>query len=308
VATHHALRMDGLSAGHTYEYTVTVRDAGSGRPVDEARGAFHTPPGGAAHPLRFVLVGDVRTGHDVHAAIVEAIRAEDPDLVLMTGDLVDTGSDEAEWQRFFDIEAPLLKQVPVYPAPGNHDEWRRKDGLARFLALFPRQPETSWSSFDVAGVHFVLLDSSAFADPEQRHWLERDLAAARARRPRAIFACMHHGPWSAALHGGNPVAVRDYVPLLDRAGVTVLFAGHDHDYERGHVGRLTYVVSGGGGAELRPQRCGAPGMRKCPPRVAAFVNEHHYVSVEVLPGRVRVCPKRPDGTALEPCVAVPLRR
>jgi hypothetical protein len=303
----HDLRLTGLSAGKAYRYRVTARAEGGRADPVEIEGTFHTAAS-ASHPLRFVLVGDVRSGHDVHAQLVQAIVAEDPDLVLMTGDLVDTGSDEAEWQRFFEIEAPLARQVPIYTAPGNHDEWRRGEGLARFLQLFPRPSGTPWSSFDVAGVHFVLLDSSAYRNPDQLHWLEQDLMDARRRRVHAILACMHHGPWSSAMHGDNPVAAHDYVPLLERAGATVLFSGHDHDYERGQVGALAYVVSGGGGAELRSARCGEPGKRRCPPRVHAFVNEHHYVSVEVLHDRVRLCPKRPDGTALEPCTGVPLRK
>jgi hypothetical protein len=129
-----------------------------------------------------------------------------------------------------------------------------------------------------------------------------------ARRPRAIFAVAHHGPWSSAMHGDNPLAIRDYVPLLERAHVTMVLSGHDHDYERGRVGGLDYLVSGGGGAELRAPRCGAPGRRRCPPRVQAFVNEHHYVTLEVLHDRVTVCPKRPDGTPLDPCATVPLRK
>ena len=98
------------------------------------------------------------------------------------------------------------------------------------------------------------------------------------------------------------------MPLLDAAKVTVIFAGHDHDYERGRVGNITYVVSGGGGAELRVPRCGVPGKKSCGRRTQAFFNEHHYLIVEVQGNVVRLCPHRPDGTPLEACTTVPLRR
>jgi hypothetical protein len=42
--------------------------------------------------------------------------------------------------------------------------------------------------------------------------------------------------------------------------------------------------------------------------VRAFANEHHYVLVEVLRDRLRLCPKRADGTLLEECPMLPLRR
>ena len=310
--THHELRLPGLIAARTYRYRVVLRGAaGEGKPVDAAtaEAAFHTPPT-ASHPLRFVVMGDVRSGHAIHDSIVKAVVAEDPDLVLMTGDLVDIGSDDAEWQRYFDIEAPLLRQVPVYSAVGNHDGWRKSEGLSRFQALFGRGTGPTWWSFDVSGVHFVLLDSESYKNPDQLAWLKDDLAAARAKNPRAIFACMHHGPWSSALHGDNAIAIHDYVPVLEAAGVKLLFAGHDHDYERGKVGELNYVVSGGGGAELRTQRCGIAGKKKCGPRVRAFANEHHYVVVELSRAagseRVKLCPKRPDGTLLEECPVIQL--
>ena len=112
---------------------------------------------------------------------------------------------------------------------------------------------------------------------------------------------MHDGPYSMGWHGDNASLVRDYVPVLERYHVSVLFSGHDHNYERGRRGQLNYVVTGGGGAELRPLRCGVPGKKKCKYIPAAFFNEHHYVTVDVLPRALRLCAKRPDGSPLEPC-------
>jgi hypothetical protein len=44
----------------------------------------------------------------------------------------------------------------------------------------------------------------------------------------------------------------------------------------------------------------------CPPSVAALAKEHHYVMVEVAEA-ITLCPRRPDGSPLEPCVTLPLR-
>jgi hypothetical protein len=105
-------------------------------------------------------------------------------------------------------------------------------------------------------------------------------------------------------HGDNSTLIRDYVPIFERYRVSMVFSGHDHDFERGRRGKLDYIVTGGGGAELRPLKCGVPGKRRCKHPPLAFYNEHNYVSVEVLPGALRVCPKRPDATPLEPCQLV----
>jgi 3',5'-cyclic AMP phosphodiesterase CpdA len=322
---HHALRLRNLAAGTAYHYRVSARTGAApiassaatvpfapGESVDGGDAVFHTPPP-PGRPLRFIVYGDVRSGHDIHAQLARAIADEDPDLAVLTGDLVDRGTDEGDWERFFEIAAPLLRQVAIFPAPGNHEYARLGRGVTNFLQLFrwplrPGEEESSYYSFDAAGVHFVALDSNQYGSPRQREWLERDLTAAEKRGARALFAYAHEGPFSSGMHGDNATCIHDYVPIFERHHLTMFFGGHDHDYERGRVGRLDYLVSGGGGAELRAQRCGLPGKRACPPRVAELVNDHHYVVVEVLPSLVRVCPKRPDGMPLVACSTFPLRK
>jgi 3',5'-cyclic AMP phosphodiesterase CpdA len=157
----------------------------------------------------------------------------------------------------------------------------------------------------------VSLDSNRYDDDRQLAWVESDLAAARARGARALFAAAHHGPFSRGPHGGEPIAAQRYVPALERAGVAVFFSGHDHLYERGQAGRLAYVVSGGGGAPLYQPRCGVSGKRSCRGEDGKWgktlVVAYHYVLVEVFRDLVRLCPRRPDGTPIEECVTIDRR-
>lgn len=327
---HHVLRMTGLKPGAQAHYRVVARaplqvvaQVGSSLPVADPQPGdipadafdggdvqFHTPPE-AGRPLRFVVYGDVRSGHDVHALLDRQVLAEDPDLALVTGDLVDRGSDEGDWERFFEISGPLLKQIAIFPAPGNHEYARLGRGAQSFMQLFrwplkPGEDDAGYYSFDLAGVHFAALDSNQYRSPGQLAWLERDLTGAEANGARALFVFAHEPPYSTGLHGDNQTMIHDYVPLLERHHVAMFFGGHDHHYERGKVGTLDYVITGGGGAELRTLRCGVAGKRPCPPSVRAIANEHHYVLVEVLPAFFRVCAKRPDGSPLEACVELPL--
>jgi acid phosphatase type 7 len=320
--THHALRLTGLKPGTSYHYKVSVRPTPAavasvdGLPLMEGihtpDAAFHTPPQ-AGKPLRFVVYGDVRSGHDVHAVLNQRIAEEDPDLAILTGDLVDRGSDEGDWERFFEVAAGLLRQLAIFPAAGNHEAARLGRGMTHFLQYFrwPLRADeegAGYYSFDAAGVHFVALDSNQYRSPRQIAWLDRDLGEARRKGARALFVYAHEPPYSTGLHGDSAVMIRDYVPILERHKVSMFFGGHDHHYERGRVGALDYVVTGGGGAELRTARCGVPGKRACPPHVLAFANEHHYVMVEVMPTLFRVCPKRTDGTPIEACATFPLKR
>ena len=314
---HHVIKLTPLAAGAVYHYRVRAHSAvadarhAGGLTVDAGDAIFHTPPDGG-RPLRFAVYGDVRSGHDIHAALDQSLADEQPDLALLTGDLVDRGSDEGDWERFFEIAGPLLRQLAIFPAIGNHEYAAHGKGVVAFMQLF-RWPivapddAPTYYSFDLGAAHFVALDSNQYKSPRQLSWLEHDLKEARRRGARALFVYAHEGPASSGMHGDNGICARDYVPVMERYRVSMFFGGHDHDYERGRLGALDYVVTGGGGAELRPARCGVPGRRACPTRVAAFANDHNYVMVELLPTLFRVCPKRVDGTAIEPCSQYPLR-
>ena len=304
VNTLHHVVLPLLPPGTDVDYTVRLGDE---EPI-----AFRlrVPPKSGAY--KFVVYGDVRDGHDTHAAIVKSILAEHPDFVLTTGDLVDRGADVAEWQRVFAVMAPLLSSLVMYPAQGNHDWYPGGQGVSLFRKWFEGSPladnrialgeskPAAYYSFDVAGTHFVALDSMMYASSAQLNWLKSDLKAAAARKS-PIFAFVHDGPASAGMHGGNSTCLKNYVPVLKQYGTRMIFAGHDHDYERGVISGLPYIVSGGGGAPMRPSRCGSGTNVTCPPNVQQFINEHHYVTVEVSGRKLKVCPKRPDGSALEAC-------
>ncbi|MEZ4367934.1 MAG: metallophosphoesterase [Kofleriaceae bacterium] len=302
-ARRHQLALAGLPIGQPLYYQVVV----DGVAGTVHRVALAPAPG---EVVRIALYGDVRGGHDTHARLVEAIRAEAPDLVLATGDLVLRGSDLGDWQRFFSIAGPLLAEVPYHSALGNHDLGRAGDDGRRAEAWFARPPPppgrpdgAGWFSVDVADVHVALLDSNAYGEPAQRAWLDADLAAARARGAQVLLAVTHDGPYSRGTHRGNRVAARDYAPILARHRVALLASGHDHLYQRGRVRGLDYVVTGGGGAPLYKVSCGVPGRRPCAADdgLRHVESAHHYVMLTVFPDHLELCPRRPDQSLLEPC-------
>jgi len=310
LAVHHRVELRGLPRDGAARYRVLA-----GGDVTPER-VFHTAPA-AGDVVRFAVYGDTRGGHAVHGQIVDSLLAEAPDFVVVTGDMVMRGSDEADWQRYFQVAGELLARVPLYPAVGNHDMGRTGDEQRRMGEIFalpgtaPDRPEWAhWYSFDVAGVHFAMLDSNAYGSEEQLEWLRADLAAARRAGARALFAAVHDGPYSRGTHGGNQIARERYAPILVEHGVTMLFSGHDHLYQRGDIGGLRYIVTGGGGAPLYPVRCGDRGKPRC--RVddgaAIAASENHYIVVTVHRDYAQVCTRRPDRTLLERCTRYKLRR
>jgi hypothetical protein len=74
--------------------------------------------------------------------------------------------------------------------------------------------------------------------------------------------------------------------------VDLVFAGHDHVYERTvPIRGVTYVVSGGGGRRLYP----AGGGRL----TACSRSAHHAVVVRVDGGRLSLEATEPDGTVFD---------
>lgn len=89
----------------------------------------------ASAPLRLVLVSDLHGrsfGRD-NARLVEKIREQAPDAILLDGDMIDGGADDADVPRLLRLIETLCTVAPVYFAPGNH-ELEYMKGDASFLA------------------------------------------------------------------------------------------------------------------------------------------------------------------------------
>src|SRR5262249_26194300 len=106
--------------GPGFRYRLEV-EAARGDAASSGPHEFETVPA-APRPLRFAVYGDMRyPGHDAHRTVVEALVREAPPLVFNTGDLTDNGGQESNWQRYFEITAPMGAIAPVIPVLGNHD-------------------------------------------------------------------------------------------------------------------------------------------------------------------------------------------
>jgi 3',5'-cyclic AMP phosphodiesterase CpdA len=294
----HSIAVDGLAPGTRYAYT--VEGAGATK-----TGTFTTAPSeGSTEAFRFLAYGDNRSDAAAHAAVVKAMQAAPGDFLVHTGDFVEDGGQPDDWRRFFDIEAPLLRERCLYSAVGNH-ELTDGAGIAYaryFGATDPPSPTrlvpehlngtTRW-----ANARFFFLNSMVpLSRGVDRRWLEKALEDADAE-PGLVWRILvtHHGPWSSGPHGNNTTLLSAEVPALLRAhNVDLIFAGHDHIYERGINGDLPYVVTGGGGAPLYRVSSALPSARK-------IESTRHFVQVTVKQDVLALKAVRVDGSTLETC-------
>jgi len=291
-------RIENLQPSSRYRYTVEA----AGQRWD---GEFATAPeAGKDVPFSFIVVGDSRGGVEQHRRVVQRMSQEVPDFVLGTGDMVDEGFRQDQWQQFFDVENTLLRDNVYFPALGNHDRQGRGRTADTYRAFFS-VPENGndterYYAFTYGSSRFLVLDSNAysFALTDQTSWLERELVAARQDLEiRHIFVVMHHPPYSISLHGGAVDLRERWTPLFERYDVSAVFSGHDHVYTRAEENGVRYFVTGGGGAPLYPRR-----PKSSPIDIAAvkkFERVLHYLRCTVTGNRIEVSAVRADGTTIE---------
>ncbi len=290
--------VEGLAPSSRYAYEVTVDGV-------VERGELSTSPEeGTDVPFTFVVFGDTRSQVDPHRRVVERVRAEVPDFLLGTGDFVDDGGKEAQWQQFFEIERDLLRENVLFPSVGNHDRQgggRTADAWRSYFAVPDNSPDPErYYAFTYGNSRVLVLDSNmhSFALTDQTAWIEGQLQAARqAPGIRHVFVVMHHPPFSVSLHGGHRDLRERWTPLFERYDVDAVFSGHDHVYSRAERAGVQYYVSGGGGAPLYPRSQRASALDK--QAVQYFERVNHFLRVHVYGELVEVSAVRVDGTVIE---------
>jgi len=285
-----------LEPGRRYRYTVRLGG-------EEQTGEFATaPPAGA--PFSFIVFGDSRSNNAAHQRVVDRVRDEVPDFMLGTGDMVNEGNSEHDWQIFFDIERDLLRENVLYPSLGNHDRQgrgRTADNYRKYFSLPENSPDPErYFAFTYGSARFLILDSNAhsFALSDQTEWIEQQLQAARLDpQIRHIFVSMHHPPFSVSLHGGQEELREAWTPLFEKYQVAAVFSGHDHVYSRAEKNGVRYFVSGGGGAPLYPRKSRSSRIDVQATRYFERVN--HYLKVHVFGDFIEITAIRADGTLIE---------
>jgi len=234
-AMHHVL-LTGLTPATTYRYRVGTGDGVTGdcrfRTFGDER-------------FTCIIYGDTRaqkplfTQAERHGLVAERIAAEEDILFVMhTGDFV---CEEEEWDEFFTVAGPMLRNTTLVPVAGNHD-----GSAEEFADVFGLPP---YYSFDAGSLHVTVLDSNdrAWADMgSQTSWLKGDLASSL---PRKIVA-FHHPPFSSdRQHPGGDLGIRaEWSEVLSENGLDAVFGAHTHAYERYRVNGTEYFVVGCGGA------------------------------------------------------------
>lgn len=188
---------------------------------------------------------------DTAAALSRCVKelnrfAPRPDLVVISGDLVDAPSQSA-YDHLVQLLSPL--EIPFAAVPGNHDD--RDLMRAALPDGYVCQSGALHSLRAVGDVDVVLIDSITpgrdygTLDTDSLVWLEAILAASPTR-PALLF--MHHPPFATGIEHmdvQNLRNARELAAILQRHGRTRLVAA-------GHVHRATLTSFVGVTATICP--------------------------------------------------------
>lgn len=263
------------------------------RPVSESaelsgRGASF--PSFSSDPFRIVIYGDSRTDYEANRAVCEAIASYSPAIVLHTGDLADNGSDPDTWVKFFESARPVLEKSVFLPAKGNHDR-----GGAYWEKAFRLDPEASYYSLRLPLLKIVVLDTEApfGTNSAQYRWLTNELAGAAG----LWKIVLEHRPFvTSGPHAADPEMKplrEELLPALKKYNANIVFAGHDHLYERSSDGSVLAVTTGGGGAPFY----GTPAEN--PFRQKLVLNKRHFVVLDITENHIIGRALTPSGEEID---------
>ena len=208
-------------------------------------GQLAQPGTGTENSVKFAVIGDFGTGSTRQYEIGQRMVIERErfpfEFVVSVGDNMYGRQSQADFVMKFERPfAGLIEaHVPFYVALGNHDRPSN-----RSYPLFNMGGERYYS-FVKQFVRFVVLDTNLM-DARQVAWFETVLRDAREPWKVAVF---HHPLYSNAGRHGSNVELRVLLePLLIRYGVSVVFSGHEHVYERLKPQKgITYFTEGSSG-------------------------------------------------------------
>lgn len=290
-----AIAFSGRSSGKSLRsFTQTPQSANNVTPHPSAT-ASQEPP-----LLRFVATADTGSGDKNQFAVGEAIARyhdQNPfELAILGGDNIYNSGDIALISSTFEqpYAKVLARGVQFRACLGNHD-----------IRTANAAPQVSYPGFNMldryytygAGpAQFFVLDTNGNIDwKAQMKWLEESLKASTASW-KIVYG--HHPIYSSGHYGTDPAFVARFTPLFKKYKVNLYINGHEHHYERSNpIDGTTYLVTGHGGASLRP-------VTAKPPISAFAVSRFGFSTVELWADRMVIQGIGTDGTVFDRGVVI----
>lgn len=208
-----------------------------------------------------------------------------PDVVMITGDLVEKG-DKAGYQHFLELIKPL--KMPVYVLPGNHDNPQTMTEVFAGTSHFPVNDNTFQYAVEDLPFRILALNSRSNGselpelDEQRLSWLTRELD--QSDKPTLI--ALHHPPMTTGIElidmGGSDWFKGFKSALAEHNHVKLVICGHCHTDLYGRIGQVPVYMAGATAHQLVATR----GLKIAPAAIneAATPTLHHFIDGEFLSG------------------------
>ncbi len=270
----HEVTLTGLQPDTKYFYR--VGGAGDWSPVR----SFRTAPKAGCGPVKFIASGDHRSDDTAGpnpkwASILGEMHASGAQFIIETGDLVKDGDDINQWHNHMEMAQAKSGEIALMPSFGNHDTDNVKGATAAYNQIWSLPHNDAANNedfycFPYGHAVFCALSTATHNDAAglamQAKWLDKELAKHADKTWKFVY--FHHPVHTSYIdlkfidlnHPPNEVKQNEhFVPVFDKHHVDVVFAGHNHFYERfapmkagapvsSTKDGTVYITTGGAGA------------------------------------------------------------
>ena len=253
----HKAIVENLTPNTTYAYRVGVEGYWS-------EIATFATASDQQQPFTFIYMTDSHIMNQEYVddarlcATAAAQQMPDARFCVFPGDFVETGTNrnsEWEWERWFDEALrPVIKQMPIVPTDGNHDDSENLNYTYHFntdnqfkenAKVKPQFDGTTYSFMygDVLflvyslqdywkGAHSLSACTSTYLTNDVGNWFREQVAA----HPQAKWriALVHKNIFSGSGHQEDeetPLFRATMLPIMKECEIDVMLQGHDHCYE-----------------------------------------------------------------------------
>lgn len=236
----HQLRLEGLTPDMRYYYQAGApENSPSHLSVIQS---FKTAPFSSSE-FNFTITSDMQQlmGIGYYNTLARAIKNHgDTAFFSIAGDLIDTNDNQVNWNQFFH-ESVFTDQIPLVPAPGNHEGIDDQGSLYLKYFGITANGRDVFYSFNWSNTQFVIcqIGSRGHVDPKNPRnipaytWLNETLAKGQDKAYRIII-----------YHINNMEVM---APIIEKYNVSLALFGHVHQYTRRYYLNHTYICLGNGG-------------------------------------------------------------
>ncbi len=257
--TVHQVKIKGLKPGHKYCYSVSSKevlhtkrnrihygDVVTARIYGRKYPGFYTLDP-KKESTQFIVLNDIHAKQEKMDALLNTFEKGKTDMVFYNGDMVShVPNVDILFDGFVNASINLFaKQTPFYLVRGNHET--RGIFATSFLDYFPTPTGKTYFTLKHGDVFFIILDGgedkpdsdleyyeTAVYDQfrrEEAEWLKGVVESEDCKNAKYRVVLMHMPPiggknmWHGPKYSGEL-----FVPILNKANITVMLAGHTHRY------------------------------------------------------------------------------